>query len=111
MFLILIATTLSFLIIAGRIYYRHHCESQDVTADYANNVIVPQRGKKIHVDSNVAYDRFELEKRDIVDASETDCDRASMVQLDDGYPVMQETGDVPYMEDPKVASMAKEQCT
>ncbi len=50
------------------------------------------------MDSNVAYDRFELEKRDIVDASETDCNRASMVHSGDGYPVMQETGDVPYME-------------
>ncbi len=67
--------------------------------------------------SNVAYDRFQLENRDIVDASETDCDRASMVHSGDGYPVMQETGGVPYMEvfllqtDLKVASMAKEQCT
>ncbi len=154
-FFLLSACTIAFLSIAMRKCYtaKHHPESQVDIADYASVVIVPtvgvdlrpdlpQRRKEIHVEKNVAYDKYQLEQQPAneaekdgtktsglrcgtqvqgnevtsnVDTSETDCNRTSMIGFDDdGYPIMQRTGDNLYMDvlppqtDPKDTATASE---
>ncbi len=110
----LCASTIAFLSIAMRKCYtaKHHRESQVDIADYASVVIVPtaptvgvglrpdlpQRRKEIHVEKNVAYDEH---------------NRTSMIGFDDdGYPIMQRTGEymdvLPPQTDPKGTATASE---
>ncbi len=156
-FLLLTASILAFLGIAMRKYYtaKHHRKSQEDIADYASVPIapwptvgvdlrpdLPQRRKEIHVEKNVAYDKYQLEQQPAneaekdgtrtsglrcgtqvqgneitsnVDTSETDCNRTSVIGFDDdGYPIMQRTGDILYMDvlppqtDPKDTATASE---